>query len=253
MNYKGIALKAAIEAGKILRTNFPGQSHVEGKGLHDIVTQSDRQSELVILNILQEHFPDFTYVAEESGIYQTDSDYIWYIDPLDGTSNFATGNPYFSISIALAYKGDIIMGVVYNPIVNELYIAEKGKGAFLNNLQIHVNKKDNLADALISSAFSGSEADIKHGLKTIEKLALNSRKVVVNFSPALDLCNVARGRMDGVVSKGTTPEDHAAGSLILTEAGGTVENFDNELWSVDEKGIIASNGSLQNLIANIVR
>jgi myo-inositol-1(or 4)-monophosphatase len=253
MNYKGIALKAAMEAGKILKANFSGQSYVEGKGLHDIVTQSDRQSELVILNILQEHFPDFTYVAEESGTYQTDSDYIWYIDPLDGTSNFATGNPYFSVSLALAYRRSIILGVVYNPIVNELYTAEKGEGAFLNNTQIHVNKKDNLSDALISSAFSASEADIKHGLKTIEKLAMNCRKVVVNFSPALDLCNVARGRMDGVVSKGTTPEDHAAGSLILIESGGIVENFDNKVWSVNEKGIIASNGRLQNLIANIVR
>jgi len=253
MNYKEVAVKAASKAGEILKTNFYDQPFVEAKGVHDIVTRSDCQSEKVILDMLHEYFPDHTYIAEESGTQQTDSEYTWYIDPLDGTSNFATGNPYFSVSIALAYKGNIILGVVYNPMVNELYLAEKGCGAFLNNMKIHVNKNHNLSDALISSAFSGGDADIKHGLGTIEKLALHSRKVVINFSPALDLCNVARGRMDAVVSKGTTPEDHAAGSLILTEAGGIVENFANRLWNVDETGIIATNGWLQNLIAGLVR
>lgn len=253
MEFKELALKAALRAGDILKSNFFRQSNIEGKGKHDIVTQTDRQSEMAILNTLQEYFPDHTYVAEESGTFQTNSEYSWYIDPLDGTSHFVTGNPYFSVSVALAYKGDVILAVIYNPILNELYTAEKGQGAFLNNTPIHVSLGNNLADAIISSAYSSFDSEIKEGLQTIEKLALNTRKVIINFSPAMDLCNTARGKLDGVVTRGTTPEDHAAGSLIVTEAGGKVENFGNSRWNINEKGIIASNGYLHKNIAGLVR
>lgn len=253
MKYHEIALKAALKAGEILRTNFPSELNVEGKGVHDIVTESDRESEQAILSILKRHFPDHSIIAEESGTHQTGSDYTWYVDPLDGTSNFATGNPYFSVSIALAYKREVILGIVYNPIVNELYTAEKGKGAFLNNRLIHVNKKNTLSDALISSVFSPSSAAMPHDLETIGRLAVNSRKVLMNFSPALDLCNIARGKLDGIVDNCTTPEDHAAGSIILTEAGGIAENFSDQLWNVNNPGIIATNGPLQDLIAKLVR
>ncbi len=253
MSYKEIGLKAALNAGEILKANFLDQAVVDGKGQHDIITVSDLQSEEAILNLLRVHFPSYNYIAEESGTHQAGSEYTWYIDPLDGTSNFATGNPYFSVSIALAYKSDIIFGIVYNPIVNELYTAEKGKGAFLNNRQIHVNKKNKLSDALISSAFTASSADMRKELETFGRLATNSRKILMNFSPALDLCNIARGRLDGIVDIGTTPEDHAAGSLILMEAGGIVENFENAEWNVNKTGIIATNGTLQKLIAGLVR
>jgi len=127
-----------------------------------------------------------------------------------------------------------------------------GKGAFLNNHPIYVNNNSILSNAMIASAYSAHEAEIITGLQTIEKLAMQARKVIINFSPAMDLCNIARGRLDGIITKGTTPEDHAAGSLILTEAGGMVQNFDNNLWNVNEHGIIASNGLLQNVIRKVV-
>ena len=114
-------------------------------------------------------------------------------------------------------------------------------------------QKKNLEDAIIATAYSAIEEEMKQGLETIEKLALKSRKVLINFSPAMDLCNLARGRLDGVVTRGTTPEDHAAGSLMVIEAGGKVENFDNDQWDVSEKGIIASNGFLHSQIVELAR
>lgn len=253
MEFSGAALKAARSAGDILKRNYLTQFHFEGKGKHDVVTDTDRQSENLILSILQECFPEHTYVTEESGTIQTSSEYCWYIDPLDGTSHFITGNPYFSVSIALAFRSEVILGVIYNPVIDELYSAEKGKGVYLNGVAIGVNSKKNLEDAIIATAYSAIEEEMKQGLETIEKLALKSRKVLINFSPAMDLCNLARGRLDGVVTRGTTPEDHAAGSLMVIEAGGKVENFDNDQWDVSEKGIIASNGFLHSQIVELAR
>jgi len=252
MQTKALAIEAVKTAGRILKKQFYTQSLVEAKGKHDIVTDADRESESAILQILQNDYPDYNYIAEESGTQMNSSKCSWYIDPLDGTTNFVTGNPYFSVSIALAYQNEVILGVIFNPITNELYFAEKGKGAYLNNERIKVSKNSDLSRALIASAYSAEEKAIKKGLKTIEKLALSSRKVLVNFSPALDLCNIARGRLDGLVDNGTTPEDHAAGSLIVKEAGGCVQNFDDEDWSVNKIGIIASNEKLQKSIKGIL-
>jgi fructose-1,6-bisphosphatase/inositol monophosphatase family enzyme len=129
----------------------------------------------------------------------------------------------------------------------------RGEGAFLNNKPIKVNSKKKLSEAIITSAYSSDESQIMEGFRRIEKIALKCRRVILNFSPALDLCNIARGRMDGMFTRGTTPEDHAAGSLILTEAGGLVQNFDDNLWNVEKPGIIATNGYLQKEITQIVR
>jgi myo-inositol-1(or 4)-monophosphatase len=253
MTYKNVAIKATREAGKILRNNFFNKVKAESKGKHDLVTITDRASEKIILKILKSYYPAHNFVAEESGSSRNRSKYTWYIDPLDGTSNFVTGNPFFSVSIGLALENEIILGVVFNPLTNELYFAEKGKGSYLNDQRLKTSLTNKLSDALISSAYSKKESDIRRGLKTIEKLALNSRKVVVNFSPALVLCNIARGRLDAIVDNGTTPEDHAAGSLILTEAGGKIQNYNSKNWDVREIGITATNGKLRNSIINLIK
>lgn len=252
MSYKSIAIKAAKEAGKILKKEFSGVLDIKAKTRHDIVSQADYKSEDKIIAIIKKYFPEHSIIAEESGKHINLSNYTWYIDALDGTSNFVTGNPYFSVSIALAYKRQIILGVVFNPIIDELYLAEKGRGAYLNNKRVSVSNKNNIKDALLASAYSSEESSIKKGLKTVEKLALNSRKVVINFSPALDLCNIANGRLDGLIDNGTTPEDHAAGSLIVTEAGGKIRNYKHQSWDVNEIGIIASNGKIHNSIIKII-
>lgn len=252
MTYKNVTVKAVKEAGKILRINFFKKIQVESKGKHDVVTVTDKESEEIILKILKSYYPKHNFVAEESGTSRHNSKYTWFIDPLDGTSNFITGNPYFSVSIALALENEIILGVVYNPILNELYYTEKGVGSFVNGKRLKISSTSKLAKAVIASAYSKKESDIKLGLITIEKLALNSKKVVINFSPALDLCNIARGRLDALVDNGTTPEDHAAGSLILTEAGGKIQNYNSKNWNVRKTGIIATNGKLHNSIINLV-
>ncbi len=253
MSFKYVALKAAKSAGKILKSDFNNIDFVKNKGKHDIVSASDYKSENVILNILKSTFPDHTIVTEESGKQNRPSDYCWYVDPLDGTANFVAGIPYFSVSIALSYRGEIILGVVFNPILNELYRAEKGKGAFLNNKSIMVSKKKDLEDAFLSSAHSSNENNLKEALRIIGKLSLNSRKLLISFSPALNLCNIARGRLDGLVDIGTTPEDHAAGNIIVTEAGGKVQNYKSASWDVNKKGIIASNGFLHTKILEIIK
>lgn len=260
MNYKSVAIKAAKEAGKILKKEFSGVLEVKAKERHDIVSSADYQSEKEIIKTIKKVFPLHAIVAEESGevgkkanyVWYIDRDYTWYIDPLDGTANFITGNPYFSVSIALTHKNKVILGVVYNPILDELYLAEKGKGSRLNGRRMSIFNKSNIKDAILASAYSSEESDIKKGLRIIEKLALNSRKVVINFSPALDLCNIANGRLDGLIDNGTTPEDHAAGSLIVTEAGGKIRNYNNQSWNVNEIGIIASNKKIYNSIIEII-
>jgi len=252
MSKKDIALEAAIAAGSILKNYFRGNFEVDSKGKHDIVTEADIASENKILKMLKKEFPKYNYLAEESGSSYVGSDYTWYIDPLDGTSNFVTGIPYFSVSIALGYLNEVVFGVVYNPISEDLYFAEKGWGAFLNNEQIKVSNNSELSLAILASAYSANENDSKNGLKAIKSMALQSRKVLVNFSPALDLCGIAKGKLDGLVDNGTTPEDHAAGSLILSEAGGSIENYDDENWNVNSVGLIASNGKLQNDIRKLI-
>jgi len=252
MEYKETAIKAVKEGGEVLRSGFENLGDIKDKGSHDIVSEFDVRSEQMILKTIKSQFPEHSILAEESGTDQNESDYTWYVDPLDGTSNFVMRNPYFSISIALALKNKVIMGVVYNPILNELFYAETGKGAFLNGTPIKVSKKSELKDAFVASAYLSEDKEIVEGLNVIKKLALNTRKTVIHFSPALNLCNIARGRIDALVDNGTMPEDHAAGSIILTEAGGMVQNYGSNEWDINKIGIVASNGLLQNKVIELI-
>lgn len=252
-NFLEIAQLAAKESGKILKNDFYNLSTVMAKGKHDVVSETDLKSEEIILSILQSHFPSHSIISEEAGKKTQESEYCWYIDPIDGTSNFITGNAYFAVSIALAFKNDIITAVIYNPVLDELYYAEKGKGSFLNDKSISVSKRNRLAESYIATAYSASENDIQLGIEMQKKLALHSRRLVLNFAPALDLCNIAKGRLDALVDNGSTCEDHAAGSLILTEAGGKVENLNSNDWDVNRTGIIASNGLLHTEVKNTIQ
>lgn len=250
--FKKTLFKAARNAGEILEKDFHKLNGVKAKDAHDLVSDADVKSEKEIISVIKSNFPWHTIIAEESGEQNKKSEYEWIIDPLDGTANFIMGIPYFSVSIAVTYRGEVIAGIVLNPVLKEIYYAEKGCGACLNGSSIKVSKKSKIEDALMGCAYSSTEKEIVKGLKIVEKLSLKARKVVVNFSPALTLCNIARGRMDASVDPGTTPEDHAAGSLILQEAGGKIQNFSSEKWNAKKKGMVASNGYLQSSILKIL-
>ncbi len=237
-------------AGAILAREFSHINKFDAKGEHDIVTHADYESEALIMKELQAAYPEYSIITEESPNIVGKTEYCWYIDPLDGTNNFITGSPYFVVSIGLAYQDEIILGVVYNPISDELFYAEKGKGAFLNGGKISVSGRKDISGSLLALAYAPEEDEIRQGIAILEKLVLKCRRVVINFAPALDLCNIARGRIDGLMDNGSTPEDHAAASLILTEAGGKLRNLDQPGWDVNRTGIIASNGLLHDQMLN---
>jgi myo-inositol-1(or 4)-monophosphatase len=241
-------ISVARSAGTILAGEFGRIDHFDAKGDHDIVTHADYQSEALIMKELRSAYPDYSIKTEESPNVDTGSGYCWYIDPMDGTNNFTTGNPYFVVSIGLAYQNETILGVVYSPISDELFHAEKGKGAFLNGQRISVSKRGELSEALLALAYAAEDKEIKQGIAILEKLVLQCRRVMINFAPAMDLCNIARGRLDGLIDNGSTPEDHGAANLILTEAGGKLRNFDQPGWDLNRIGIIASNGLIQDLL-----
>lgn len=236
----------ARSAGAILADEFYHINTFDAKGDHDIVTRADYRSENLIMKELLAVYPDYSIITEESANVDRGSGYCWYIDPLDGTNNFITGSPYFVVSIGLAFRNEIILGVVYNPISDELFHAEKGQGAFFNDEPISVSGRRELSESLLALAYAAEEVEIRQGISLLETLVLKCRRVVINFAPALDLCNIARGRLDGLIDNGSTPEDHAAASLILTEAGGELRNFDQAGWDVNRTGIVASNGLLQD-------
>jgi myo-inositol-1(or 4)-monophosphatase len=239
-------ITVAKSAGAILAREFSHINKFDAKGEHDIVTHADYQSEALIMKELQAAYPDYSIITEESPNIEGKTEYCWYIDPLDGTNNFITGSPYFVVSIGLAYQNEIILGVVYNPISDELFHAERGKGAFLNGESISVSNRRDLAESLLAMAYAAEEDKIRQGITILETFVLQCRRVVINFAPALDLCNIARGRIDALIDNGSTPEDHAAASIILTEAGGQLRNFDQSGWDVNRTGIIASNTLLHD-------
>jgi len=244
MNILENVITIAKSAGAILAHEYSHINKFDTKGEHDIVTQADYQSEALIMKELQAAYPEYSIITEESPNIKGKTEYCWYIDPLDGTNNFITGSPYFVVSIGLAFQDEIILGVVYNPISDELFYAEKGKGAFLNGGKISVSGRETISGSLLALAYAPEEKEIKEGIALLEKLVLQCRRVVINFAPAFDLCNIARGRIDGLIDNGSTPEDHAAASLILTEAGGKLRNLDQPGWDVNRTGIIASNNLL---------
>lgn len=254
MNFKDVAIKSAKLAGRFVKEAFCNPDFsMDAKGKHDIVTSVDRSAEHLIIQNILKHFPSHSIHSEEFGDLDKGSSYTWYIDPLDGTSNFFTGNPYYAISIALANYENVIVGVVYVPMLDDIYSAEKGQGACLNDERIWVSERNRLADSFIACAYSSKETEMIRGLKNVKRLSKVSRRVVVNFAPSLDLCNVASGRLDALVDNGSTPEDHAAGSLILTEAGGVVRNFYSTGWDFNETGIVASNGFIYNDLLKVLK
>ncbi len=216
----------------------------------DIVTEIDKRSEEKIIAFIQESYPAHAILAEESGRSEAQSDYLWIIDPLDGTTNYAQGLPIFSISIALAYRGQTILGLVYAPILDELYYAVRGRGAFLNDWPIHVAAKTNLLDSVLATGFPYDVAE--HPVNNIDyftRLLPKTRAIRRFGSAAYDLASVACGRFDGYWELNLSPWDVAAGILLVEEAGGIVRPFREDR----KVSIIAGNNSIVGQIYNEIR
>ncbi len=207
-------------AGQILREGYERDFTVQHKGRIDLVTDVDHRSEAYLLGQIQDRFPGHTIVTEESGHLAGADDSCWYIDPLDGTVNFAHGVPVFSVSIAFAQNGIVQLGVVYDPLRDELFSAERGKGACLNDKPIRVSAATELLQSLLTTGFAYHEWIIDHNLAHYQRFAHLTQGVRRLGSAAIDLCYVAAGRFEGYWEISLQPYDIAAGGLIVEEAGG---------------------------------
>ena len=238
----------AREAGALLMGYFHRRVKIEYKGDVDLVTEADRQSEALILSRIREQWPSHDVMGEEGSRIQTGSDYLWYIDPLDGTTNFAHGFPVFCVSIALEHKGTRVAGAVFDPTRDELFAAELGRGAYLNHSRITVSKIDNLAECLVATGFPSHKRHKNPNIFFYHQITLRTHGVRRAGSAALDLCSVAAGRVDGFWEFNLNPWDTAAGVLIAEEAGGRVSRFDGSSFQIDSRETLASNGLMHNAL-----
>lgn len=216
---------------------------VHYKGAIDLVTRADMESEATILAILQEAFPQHCFLAEETGENGASSEFRWIIDPLDGTTNFAHGYPQFSISIALQQGQRVVLGVVYDVMRDDLYVAERGQGATLNGRPIRVSHTPDLAHSLLVTGFPyDRQTDPNNNLKQFGAFLVRAQGVLRSGSAALDLCAVAAGRVDGYWEMRLQPWDWAAGALMVTEAGGQISDWTGREFVLGTDTLVASNG-----------
>jgi myo-inositol-1(or 4)-monophosphatase len=249
------AIETAREAGQLLLEKFGRTIGITKKGDINLVTEADLASERLIIERIRSYFPKHSILAEESGAAAVDggSEWKWIIDPLDGTTNFAHGYPCFCVTLALEHAGEIALGVTFDPTRNELFAAERGRGATLNNKPIRVSSTEKLSEALLVTGFP---YDIKHREKfarNLTELLLKSRGVRRDGSAAIDMAYVACGRFDGFWEDGLNAWDVAAGFLMIEEAGGQVSYYDGSPFSVYAPPIVASNGLIHGEMTAILR
>ena len=245
----------AVEVGaKELTRFFNGTFTIASKSsINDLVTEADHASEKAIIGLIQSQFPDHFILSEETGEMASLSDTKWIIDPIDGTINFANGIPICCVSIGVEHKGEMILGSVYNPFMNELFFAEKGKGATLNDQKISVSNEDNLLKSCLVTGFPYQYLDSPNGpLQIFEKLIRKAVPVRRLGSAALDLCWTAAGRFDGFYEHKLQAWDSAAGFLIVEEAGGKVTDLKGNAYNPYQPGIIATNGKIHTALQNLV-
>jgi myo-inositol-1(or 4)-monophosphatase len=239
-----IAVKAARAAGSIINRAALDveRLQVTSKGVNDFVTEVDQAAERAIIEVLLTAYPGHAILAEESGRQHgaKHSEYLWIIDPLDGTTNFIHGLPVYAVSIALAFRGKVEQAVVYDPSRNDLFYASKGRGAFVNDRRLRVSKRIRLAEALIGTGFPFRKGDnLKRYMKMMEEVMGQCAGLRRPGAAALDLCYVAAGWYDGFFETGLSPWDVAAGSLMITEAGGLVGNFTGESDYLYQREVVA--------------
>jgi myo-inositol-1(or 4)-monophosphatase len=239
-----IAKEAARAAGELLRAHFQKPLMVNTESAHDIKLEVDVLAQNLITNILLERFPEHALYGEEGIVGDQTSDYQWVVDPLDGTVNFFYGIPHFCVSIALRFRGDVIVGVIYDPIRDELWSGEKGEPPLLNGNSFRVSPRVTLGEAVVSIGFAKTSATIAAGLPLLGEMVHRVRKCRMLGSAALDMAYVACGRLDAYIEQGISLWDIAAGWLLVEAAGGRVE-MEARSDAPDKFRIVASNGRLK--------
>jgi len=251
---KEVLLEATREAGKIIQHYFQGSFRVENKDtVNNLVTEVDKHAETKIIEVIKNYFPEHAIISEEIGELKKDSPYQWIIDPIDGTVNFAHGIPICCVSIGLKHGDSMLLGAVYNPMMNELFFAEKGKGSFLNDEPISVSKKSDFRKACLVTGFPYNWPQTsEHPIRVFERFILEGLPVRRLGSAAIDLCWVACGRFDGFWEYNLNPWDIAAGYLIVEEAGGKITNFAGDPYTVFDKETLATNGLIHEAMQSII-
>jgi myo-inositol-1(or 4)-monophosphatase len=258
-SFTAVAINTASKAGEWIQSKLGDFNSLHTKySAQDLVTEIDKGAEKMIRNLIQTHFPDHSILGEE-GVEPgpaasakaleeiKDAEYLWIVDPLDGTTNFVHGFPFFSVSIALAYKGEVIVGVVYNPMANELFVAEKGKGAYVKGKPMSVSGEEKLIESLLATGLPADRTGaLPVNLQGLNALCPKVRNIRIAGSAALHLAYVAAGRLSGFWEIGLNAWDIAAGALLVKEAGGMVTDTEGNPYSLSVRNVLASNGHIHS-------
>ncbi len=251
---KKIAEKAALKAGIYALKQYDkfDRTKAKLKAKQELFTRVDVMSERIIMKEIKRYFPDHHILSEEAGDNKIKSDYYWIIDPIDGTTNFTMHNPLWAISIGLAFKGKLVLGVVYAPYLDELYVAEKNKGAFMNGKRIRVSNKK--SGKILNAFCSGREMKYtKKAVRFFSYQRLNGGNCYLLGSASLELAYVAAGRLESMTIPGALPWDVSAGILLVREAGGKVSDFSGKEWNLKSENMIASNGKIHQELLGILK
>ncbi len=250
------AIETAREAGQILLEKFGRKINVSKKGDINLVTEADLASEKMIIERVKSYYPKHAILAEESGdavLLDGVNTWKWIIDPLDGTTNFAHGYPCFCVTIALEHDGEIVIGVTFDPTRNELFAAERGRGATLNGKTIRVSDTEKLSESLIVTGFPYNFKEKENFARHLTDFLLHSRGVRRDGSAAIDMAYVACGRFDGFWEEGLNPWDVAAGYLLIEEAGGQVTHYNGEKYDIYSPPICGSNGLIHREMLEVLK
>ncbi|MEJ2168106.1 MAG: inositol monophosphatase family protein [Desulfobacterales bacterium] len=248
-----VAIAAAYKAARILQARFGNISRVRKKDAVEIVTEADTESEKEIVTTIRARFPEHALLGEESGLKEGNTEYRWIIDPLDGTINYAHRIPIFSISIALTYREELVLGIVLNPMDGELYTAVRGQGSKLNGRPIQVSSTPAISESLLITGFPYNIREVFEPVMNRYGNCLKTSQAVRRLgSAALDLCYVACGRFEGFWEQCLKPWDTAAGALIAAEAGAKVTTFANKPYTLDDQEILATNGHIHDAMIELL-
>jgi myo-inositol-1(or 4)-monophosphatase len=252
--YLAAATQAVLQAGAIQKERYGRDIEIRHKGEIDIVTEVDRACEEVIVAVIRERFPDHDIVTEETDLGRTGSRFVWFTDPLDGTTNYAHGYPFFCSSVGLTVSGEVVAGAVYDPVKDELFTAEKGAGAHLNGRRLQVSSSSELLRSLLVTGFPYDvREDLAGKLRLFIRFMGEARAVRRDGAAALDLCYVACGRYDGFWEERLQPWDMMAGKLMVHEAGGRVSRFDGTPIGLDADELLATNGPLHGPMMDVLQ